>query len=118
MNDATQTMTLTEFLLARFAEDEAVARKATHQKVAGPSHGHWHADSWHLTNGQLEAADRAHIARFDPERVLAECEAKRNLITLVESDGTYSGDWMEGRALAHLAAPYADHPDYRPEWRP
>ena len=51
-----------------------------------------------------------HIARWDPARVLAECEAKRQLIERVGNP-----DWAGFRILA---LPYADHPDYQQEWKP
>lgn len=75
-----------------------------------------------------------HIARHDPARVLADVAAKRKLIEYITSpqhlcpkpqdDENY---WWEGGERVHrpipcgclraLAAPYADHPDYREEWR-
>jgi hypothetical protein len=88
---------LTEFLLARIAEDERDFRES------------YDPDPW----------------GFD--RVLAECEAKRQIVE----------DWQERHALTaqyrteqaagqelgaltamcRIAAIYADHPDYRQEWR-
>lgn len=82
-------------------------------------------------------ADAAHIARHDPARVLAECAAKRAIITehgLSEVASLDRETW--GRltlicrtcavgprqvvapcpTLRHLAAMYADHPDYNTEW--
>ena len=50
-----------------------------------------------------------HIARWDPERVLAECAVKRQV---VEREGPSSA------ILRHLALVHADHRDYRDEWRP
>jgi hypothetical protein len=68
-----------------------------------------------------------HLARHDPARVLAEVEAKRRILDL-------AGEWQAAagpgadfarqaavvldRTLRLLALPYADHPDYDPEWRP
>ena len=76
-------------------------------------------------------ADRAqaiadHIARHDPARVLAEANAKRALIDACERADTsaaypdFEGGVYSGLhdALEYLALPYADHPDYREEWRP
>ena len=115
-------MTLIEFLLARIAEDEAVARKASRQKIAGPLI-RWNADSAVLMNSEmLEAPDRAHIARHDPARVLAECDAKRRIIA--DSMGLGPDGELRFPSRQHgypvrcLALPYADHPDYQPEWRP
>lgn len=74
-----------------------------------------------------------HIARHDPARVLREVEAKRRLVTLhVGEDGShgfwycktcgsgepneYPTEWPCA-TLKLLAAPYAEHPDYRAEWQ-
>lgn len=79
----------------------------------------------------------AHIARHDPARVLAEVDAKRRLIdlhphsvwptrkgpghlycgTCHEEDGVIGGDGHHCLTLRLLALPYADHADYREEWR-
>jgi hypothetical protein len=90
-------MTLTEFLLARIAEEEA---------------------------------DVAHIdgVNWTGDRVLAECAAKRRVIARAQRvfDGLYpyhADEAYESRAdharddLRDLAAIYADHPDYREEWK-
>ncbi|WP_030168905.1 DUF6221 family protein [Streptomyces sp. NRRL S-813] len=82
-----------------------------------------------------------HIARHDPARVLAEVEAKRDLLEALINEGhaalrpggsteVYCGaDYGTGdpcdcgrnerlsRYLRLLAKPYADHPDYRAKWR-
>ena len=81
-------MTLTEFLLARIAEDGR------------------------------------YIADFNPARyVVAECEAKRQLVELAngalcdrgfDDDGKY----ISSMVLRWLAFPYADHADYQQEWKP
>jgi hypothetical protein len=82
----------------------------------------------------------SHIARHDPARVLREVEAKRQLITEhYVTQGVHEGrahqvctrcsDYVERGELARpevapcrtlrlLALPYADHEDYREEWRP
>lgn len=68
-------------------------------------------------------------------RLLAECKAKRGLVGAYRSamsavnrpewrrdteyayqlNGLQHGYW---RAMMHVAGPYADHRDYRKEWRP
>jgi hypothetical protein len=69
-----------------------------------------------------------HIARHDPARVLAECEAKRRIVeewdaahrvALASPQYSYDEGIATGllAALYALALPYADHPDYREEWR-
>jgi len=97
-------MTITEFLMARIAEDEEAARAA-----------------------MQASAQMAHIALHDPARVLAECEAKRRIVdfALMEATGTATRQLDAGElpertewvAVAALAEVYADHPDYREEWK-
>lgn len=136
-------MTLAEFLLARIAEDEAVARAATLGPWAtSPSKyvaGHYvHGDR---SNGEQVAhatettkANASHIARHDPARVFAECEAKRRIVALhrperyADVDEHFCTTCRAGAfertvdwpcpTLRALALPYADHPDYQEEWRP
>ena len=50
-----------------------------------------------------------HIARHDPARVLAECDAKRRIVE--------RRNHLDGPTLRALAAVYADHPDWREEWK-
>lgn len=94
-------MTLTDFLLARVAEDEAMWRAMPF----GPSFGH--AELW--------------------QRMLTKCEAERRIVeaaALVESFAGHASDYTHGSlgayrlALREMAAVYADHPDYRDDWRP
>jgi hypothetical protein len=125
--------TLTDFLLARIAEDEAAALAASPSpwrygdvtSVAGGSlydatvmiaSMHWDNERVdpHIrrTRTAQEAdANGAHIERHDPYRVLAECEAKRR--TIDYASGTAAAD----RILFAMALPYADHIAYNPEWR-
>lgn len=63
----------------------------------------------------------AHIARHDPARVLRRVEAEREIVDVAE--GFLAGDSpliykLAMDMLTGLAAVYADHPDYREEWRP
>lgn len=77
----------------------------------------------------------AYIARHDPDRVLREVEAKRRLVDRHRPDREYpewcaacrqpEPGWEYGipeefpcTTLRLLALPYADHPDYRPDWAP
>ena len=84
-------VTITEFLLARIAEDEAGARAVVGDRNA------WDTPEWDAS-------------RWSPWRVLDECEAKRRLV---------GDEWYEDpETLRILAAIYSDHPDYRDEWRP
>jgi hypothetical protein len=106
---------LAEFLLTRIAEDGAVADRWPEEVEPG---------TW--------VDDRGHPIWAPRSRVLAECEAKRRIVERYrhEADVTArtpaSGlktpqearSGALGEACLLLALPYADHPDYRPEWRP
>lgn len=110
-------MTLTEFLLARIAEDEAKALRITPGRIA--ANGHWRANSIEFGSAH-DRETTAHIIRWDPARVLAECEAKRQIVQIADEVSrrtTSSAYW--GSTLLHvLALPYADHPDCQGEWKP
>ena len=49
------------------------------------------------------------------DRTLAECAAKRAIITQV-SDVAWCGYAVRDVILEHLAAVYKDHPEYRQDW--
>lgn len=113
--------TLTDFLLARIAEDEEIARSA-----ALPP---WKHEGYAVANHTLivetdDVEDAEHIARWDPTRVLAECEAKRRIVELHRSDiGADPCDAHDASlasvdcdTLLALAQVYADHPDFDPAW--
>lgn len=74
-----------------------------------------------------------HVARWSPARVLAECAAKRRIVELHRGQKALWDDdenplevvecpecgvLFPCPTLRLLALPYADHPDYREEWRP
>ena len=127
---------LVAFLRARLDEDEQVARAAIERQP----YDEWdatgatgdddaalaHAEVVKIARPHPTPAARAiaqHIARWDPARVLAEVEAKRRIITsyqLFATDPVQSGTYVSGLldAILLLVQPYADHPDYREEWRP
>lgn len=115
---------LVTWLRAQLDEDERVAQAA----IPGP----WVADGDEvLHDGDqvvLSGHSTEHVARHDPVRVLAEMEAKRELIAVYEEAAEYY-DKIDRRApageahglrtaLKHLALPYADREGYREEWRP
>jgi hypothetical protein len=133
-------MTLTEFLLARIAEDEAVARQTN-------PHRYDEIDDW---DAQTDAEDRwgrqPHGQQCGwglgeglsdkckcgyPARVLVECEAKRRIVDYREQcerdrdeAPREARDLFAARLLAFdatlraLALPYAGHPGYDEKWRP
>lgn len=154
----TGTVTLADFLLARIAEDERAARECAKvypspwevsdrghsAKVVADAPNFHHVvdlDQGQIPVGTVEWLGDAieHVARHDPARMLAECEAKRRIIaehsderdhgngrithtgvcdTCGEDVGRDVDDQYPCRTLQLLALPYADHPDYRDEWRP
>jgi hypothetical protein len=65
---------------------------------------------------ELDSAAAGHIARHDPARVLREVEAKRQMLAFHDRAHPHDGDPCTTQRL--LVLPYADHPDYRPEWKP
>lgn len=138
---------LATFLLDRIAEDEAAARAAeVASKYEWSDNAFTEAVELADNEGALEAATK-HIARHDPARVLAECEAKRKIVERREElegmvravleatqvvppaadeqaavdfavTGVRGGIVTCDDILRRLALPYANHPDYRDEWRP
>lgn len=86
-------MTLTDFLLARIAEDEAAAKACAYSDSM-----HWTANVGYLSDveglyiGNHQSEDYSnmndeaavHVARWDPARVLAECAAKRRIVRMYE----------------------------------
>jgi Family of unknown function (DUF6221) len=115
---------LTEFLLARIAEDEARALGSPHlhrHQVTGGGESSL-ADDVH-TGPRGAGAPRLEYAHtYGPARVLAECEAKRLVIQAVDSmEARIAQEWGESDddpdPIMVMAAVYADHPDYHAEWR-
>jgi hypothetical protein len=118
-------MELVEFLLARIGEDEAAARGAygvRWEVIEGVNasqvlvhRAEIRDDKWRVGHlGHVATVERghdvAHIARWDPARVLAECAAKRRIVEM------YAGQHGQPYVLHFLTLPYAAHPDYRQEW--
>lgn len=66
--------------------------------------------SWRVTQ---------HATRWDPARVLAEIAAKRRILDLCtpELDEGTSGARISRLTIHTLAQPYADLPEFLPEWR-
>lgn len=121
--DETAPPELVAFLRARLRDDWNYARDALVQDGT-----RWRAERTvvvldtgaEIENVFLGPAD--HIARFDPERVFAEFDAKQAIVAAYET-GLEAGaatDYLQGlgKAVALLAAVYADHADYRQSWRP
>ena len=113
------TQTLTEFLLARIAEDES-------EQTQPEGYRTWHRADCAAVESEFYRACDCGL----PARVLAECKAKRRIV-----DEHYSSDPHDTGDAAHdqcvlcgeafpcltlrlLALPHADHSDYGEAWRP
>ncbi len=134
---------LADFLLARITEDENAARGSTpgpwrwfpgraglpaFLESVGAKATHWvegqsfEAPTVVLGTNQgvmlrVRGRDAEHIAAWHPTRVLDECRAKRQVVEAgVRADGAAAAAY--DAVLRALALPYADHPDFRAEWRP
>jgi hypothetical protein len=121
-------MTLAEFLLARIAEDEAGPRnwlEARRIPMEDRVIGGVGIPLQYGTGG----VDTEWVV--DPARVLADCEAKRRIVqehpqtasirhpvtdAKIYVCATCDSDVSPCPTLRLLALPYADHPDYQPEW--
>ena len=122
--------TLREFLLARLLEEETLAQAAI------DAHPDGHA--WTGTGD----ADSAHLARWNPWRVLSTCVGRRLIVAAHRDVGPgldrradpdrslkahacstcgqydeYAIEWP-CYTLRVLALDWVDHPEYRIEWRP
>ena len=103
-------MSLADFLRARIAADEVQARIATGRlgNEGADRSGAW---GWWAASPY---GGRDHIVACGPKRALAECESKRRIVEMAVARDSYS----DAVLLGYLATPYADHPDYREEWKP
>lgn len=124
------TDALVAFLKARLDDDEQAARRAGDSfrqigetgiivATEGDRAEECASANW---SGVAE-----HIARQDPARTLREVEAKRRILRAHEKwcEGRCEAKYPEGGfdaahywSIKALAAVYANHPDYLPEWRP
>jgi len=127
-------LTLADFLRARLGEDEAKARADLASAWAGHMLG---LVGWRDAPVHIYEAAQAHAIR-EAQDVLADVEAKRRIMDLHRPDPTDDGSVECGFCSFHeqyegfndvreewpcehlrlLALPYAQHPEYRDEWRP
>lgn len=135
-------MTLVEFLTRRYDELEVAAHRAADESAAEWEHGMAYGarqiqtvekfgnpgylehipvthDSEGLSDSVSEHAGD-HIALHDPAYVLADITAKRVLLAAVQRqiDDDSPDAWIvASEAIPRaLAAPFATHPDFLPEW--
>lgn len=102
------------FILARIAEDEERAQFVARQ-IEG---NNWQPfEQW-----KLSWHDEYDLLCIEPSRALAECEAKRRIVDALSEQidlSHHEQTIADARyMLRFLALPFADHPDYREEWRP
>lgn len=133
MTAAPEPLSLSAFLLARLAEDEALARDVLTRGFGAE----WHVvgDVWQHVGDDgghnvLSGAESTlpHIARHDPAHVLATVAAHRRIVELhadfcetcwVHAEGVAEAAdaGLPCPTLLALASIYAAHPDFRDEWR-
>jgi hypothetical protein len=145
---------LIAFLNARLDEREAVALAATPGPWFTPPEpgdiAEWsiYGEGWmiasthHYTSSDMQNdaaklrkpatvvehanGNAAHIANNDPQFVLDDIAARRQIVSKAEQararQGMSAEDedywWDMHEVIAILALPFASHPDYREEWRP
>lgn len=128
-------MTIAEFLEARIAEDEAaaVAASVSMHGTLHDSQSDWACYVMGAERDSTQWQDE-HIMTWWPQRVLAECMAKRAIIgrheakrdfvyeagefalcSMCTETGPNAQGWPCGTIRA-LAAVYSDHPDYNKDW--
>jgi hypothetical protein len=95
-------LTLTEFLTARLDETETAA------KAVSP-------EGAYQVRTILRGPTRDFLEFWGPGLVLREVEAKR---AIVAGPDAWVTERFQSWVLGHLAAVYADHPDYDEAWRP
>jgi hypothetical protein len=116
---------LADFLLARIAEDEAVAVQLADLWAKT----YYAVDPDALAPGVREGVDAVFAAaNAGPARIRTEIHIKRRLVELCTSGAGRTTSDPAGREqvdgpadlqiLRLLALPYVGHPDYRSEWLP
>lgn len=105
---------LTDFLLARIAEDETMVRVVQRRGMSPIE-----------VFAQVGGTRTEITPPWGPARLMAECETKRRIVMRCASHFTRtphpdtdpaSADTAIAFTLLTLASPYRDHPDYSPGW--
>lgn len=103
---------LVKFLRARLDEERTEAEKQPDGEEAM-------LDGWEIIATAESNYPCYEYLRIAKRRVLADVEAKRRIVARVEHHASLMGrDEIHDDLLRLLALPYADHPDYREDWRP
>lgn len=103
----TGTLTITDFLLARIADDEALLTTPTARRMVGRR----------MVEEPITRLPE-YVAR-DRERWAAECKAKQEIVeecerSILNDKDSSTAEWI----ASHLATVYASHPDYDSAWEP
>jgi hypothetical protein len=130
----TSTATVTEFVLARIAEDETAVVSESHPfvgHVEDPEGEYWWECGWcYREGGHVSAAALAPAAQVEHAksshptnpRVLAQCAAMRKIVEMFQTARPAMGDWESDYASAAydavraLASIWSDHPQFDPAW--
>ncbi|HET6916650.1 MAG TPA: DUF6221 family protein [Acidimicrobiales bacterium] len=124
----TATLTLAEFLSARYAEDEAQIREAQelgYSFTISPAQmlADYKAkrlivelhESWPVL---VETEPTFESGGDDPNQITMRMSQRMAWLTQCEYVERYGAEPPTAPTLRALALPYANHPDYREEWRP
>ena len=101
--------TITDFILARVAEDE----RAAHYAMTRDPLNDRDTEGWWIGHYQ-------HYTRHDPARVVAQCEAIRRVVlscSEMQMSGVEMAAYLATQTIRTLALAHADHPDFREDWR-
>jgi hypothetical protein len=105
------TLTIADFLLARIADDETVARGV--EEYAAKRYGDDATEM--LARRDIEGDDA--WCTIGVARVLAECASKRAIVERATESVAHAGQDIERQwALRALASIYADHRDFHSDW--
>lgn len=114
-----------EFVLARLDEDQAWAKKCLAEDRSPRAWAALRSIVWsglgHKIAPTRTQAHALHMAHHPPGRVLRDVAARRRLVQRITEAKKVDvrpalGEEREV-VLRLLALPYADHPDYKKEWR-
>jgi hypothetical protein len=109
------------FLLARLEDESAIAAAAwiTHWRQPAPE-AESIVDDHDVQVAWFNERDTArHAAGWGPLRVLDHVSARRLVVDAYEDTPVGTAKWETLRqVLCLLSLPYADHPDWQPEWGP